>query len=155
VGVIAWKSDAFQRMERAVASSSSDVLDANYLTEYREITRVMEHYLAGGRAGNGDLMRPAFCPGATIAGYCFGKEYLGSVESLFEWFDENGPSPNIVPWFAGIEILGTIAVVNLEVSGWSGIRVGGGQHHTSDVFTLLKRRGHWQVTQKTWHWHES
>ena len=153
VGAIAWKSDAFQGTQHAAASSPSDVLDAGYLAEYQEITKVMEHYLACARAGNSDLMRPAVCPGATIAGYCFGKEYLGSVEALFEWFDENGPSPNIVPWFAGIEILGSIAVVNLEVSGWSGLLVKGGVHRTSDVFTLLKRNGRWQITQKTWHWH--
>jgi hypothetical protein len=34
---------------------------------------------AGGRVGQGDLMHPAFHPKATIAGYCFGVEYSGSI----------------------------------------------------------------------------
>jgi hypothetical protein len=65
----------------------------------------MHCYIAGARAGDGDLMRPAFHPSATISGYCQGVEYSGSIEHVFQWTTENGPAPNINPRFARIEII--------------------------------------------------
>ncbi|MGH9496339.1 MAG: nuclear transport factor 2 family protein, partial [Candidatus Sulfotelmatobacter sp.] len=91
-----------------------------YLTEHDAITRTMHLYIAGARAGDSDLMRPAFHPSATISGYCQGVEYTGSIEHVFQWINQNGPAPNISPRFARIEIIETIAVVHLEVERWSG-----------------------------------
>lgn len=125
-----------------------------YLSEHDAVTRTIDLYIAGGRAGQGDLMRPAFHPEATIAGYCFGVEYCGSIEHLFRWIDENGPAPNIEPRFARIEVFETIAIVHLEVQGWSG-KLAGLDARISEVFTLLKRNGDWLITQKTFHWHRS
>ena len=88
--------------------------------EHDAITRTMHRYIAGARAGDGDLMRPAFHPSATISGYCQGVEYSGSVEHVFQWITANGPAPNINPRFARIEIIESIAVVHLEVQRWSG-----------------------------------
>src|SRR5262249_21487099 len=70
-----------------------------YLVEHDSITRTMHCYIAGARAGDADLMRPAFHPTATISGYCQGVEYTGSVEHVFQWINENGPAPNINPRF--------------------------------------------------------
>jgi hypothetical protein len=126
----------------------------SYLAEHDAITRTIDLYIAGGRAGQGDVMRPAFHPEATIAGYCFGVEYSGSIEHLFRWINENGPAPKIEPRFARIEIFETIAIVHLEVQGWSG-KLAGLNARISEVFTLLKRNGEWLITQKTFHWHQS
>jgi len=41
-----------------------------YLVEHDAITCTMHLYIAAARAGDGDLMRPAFHPSATISGYC-------------------------------------------------------------------------------------
>jgi hypothetical protein len=124
-----------------------------YLVEHDAITRTMHCYVAGARAGDGDLMRPAFHPSATISGYCQGVEYTGSIEHVFRWIDENGPAPNINPRFARIEIIETIAVVHLEVQHWSG-KLAGADARASDVFTLLKCNGEWKITHKLFHWHE-
>jgi hypothetical protein len=124
-----------------------------YLTEHDSITRTMHCYIAGARAGDGDLMRPAFHPSATISGYCQGVEYSGSVEHVFQWITQNGPAPNINPRFARIEIIDTIAVVHLEVQHWSG-KLAGANARASDVFTLLKRNGEWKITHKLFHWHD-
>ena len=123
-----------------------------YLAEHDGITRALDRYIAGARAGDGDLMRAAFHPEATMAGYCFGVEYSGSIEHLFRWISENGPAPKIEPRFARIEILETIAIVHLEVQGWSG-KLAGISARITEVFTLLKRDSEWQITQKTFHWH--
>jgi hypothetical protein len=124
-----------------------------YLAEHDAITRTMHRYIAGARAGDGDLMRPAFHPSATISGYCQSVEYSGSVEHVFQWITENGPAPNISPRFARIEIIESIAVVHLEVQHWSG-KLAGAEARASDVFTLLKWNGEWRITHKLFHWHD-
>jgi putative lumazine-binding protein len=125
-----------------------------YLVEHDAITRTIDCYIAGGRTGNSDIMRPAFHPEATMAGYCQGIEYSGSIDHLFDWISANGPAPNIQPRFARIEIFETIAIVHLEVQGWSGA-LAGSDSRISEVFTLLKRNGEWKITQKIFHWHAS
>ena len=145
----------FPRSDEAPSGSGLEKSPAgnSYLAEHDAITRTIDLYVAGGRAGQGDLMRPAFHPEATIAGYCFGVEYSGSIEHLFRWINENGPAPKIEPRFARIEIFETIAIVHLEVQGWSG-KLAGPSARISEVFTLLKRDGEWLITQKTFHWHQ-
>jgi len=125
-----------------------------YLAEHDAITRTIDCYIAGGRSGDPDVMRPAFHPYATMAGYCQGTEYSGSINHLFDWITANGPAPNIQPRFARIEIFETIAIVHLEVQGWSGT-LAGSNARISEVFTLLKRDGEWKITQKIFHWHDS
>jgi Putative lumazine-binding len=123
-----------------------------YLVEHDAITRTMDCYIAGARAGDEELMRPAFHPEATISGYCQGVEYSGSIEHVFAWVTANGPAPNIEPCFARIEIIETIALVHLEVRRWSG-KLAGANSRASDVFTLLKLSGDWKITHKLFHWH--
>jgi Putative lumazine-binding len=125
----------------------------NYLVEHDAITRTIHCYIAGARAGDGELMRPAFHPFATISGYCQGVEYSGSIEHVFEWITANGPAPNINPRFARIEIIESIAVVHLEVQRWSG-KLAGANARASDVFTLLKWNSEWRITHKLFHWHD-
>src|SRR5277367_3203381 len=60
-----------------------------YLLEHDAITSTMHRYIAGARAGDSDLMRPAFHPSATISGYCQGVEYSGSIEHVFKWVTDN------------------------------------------------------------------
>lgn len=123
-----------------------------YLNEHDRITRVIDNYIVGARAGIADLMRPSFHPQATLAGYCGGVEYSGSIEHLFRWIDQNGPAPRIQTRFARIEIFKTMAVVHLEVQGWSG-RLAINDSRIAEVFTLIKRNGEWQITQKAFDWH--
>lgn len=138
-------------------SASSDTVPSGgapanrYMAEHDAITRAIDRY---SRAGDGELMRPSFHPEATMAGYCRGIEYSGSIEHLFEWVKQNGPAPNIQPRFARIEIFETIAIVHLEVQGWSGT-LAGADARISEVFTLLKRDHEWKITQKTFHWHDA
>jgi hypothetical protein len=161
-----WMSRRTQRVRPAASAMRSEPQDAaaeaardrpaapnDYLAEHDAITRTIDCYIAGGRAGDSELMRPAFHPEATMAGYCQGIEYSGSIQHLFDWINANGPAPNIQPRFARIEIFETIAIVHLEVQGWSGT-LAGADSRISEVFTLLKRDGEWKITQKTFHWHD-
>ena len=46
----------------------------------------------------------------------------------------------------------SIAVVRLEVGGWSG-KLAGSDVRMSDLFTLLNTPGGWRIIQKAFHWH--
>lgn len=146
------RDDAAGAAPKASEDSSSEASPNRYLIEHDAITRAMDRYIAGACAGDGELMRPAFHREATISGYCQGVEYSGSVEHVFEWITANGPAPKLVSRFARIEIIETIALVHLEVRGWSGKLVGTNTR-ASDVFTLLRIDGEWKITHKLFHWH--
>jgi Putative lumazine-binding len=69
----------------------------NYVTEYDAITKIMQRYIEGGRAGKSELMRPSFHSDATIVGYCGGTLLTGPIQQLFGWIDGNCPAPGIEP----------------------------------------------------------
>ena len=96
-----------------------------YATEYDSIIDTMKMYIDGGRQGKSEIMRPAFHPGASFFGYAGGNLAAG-MPVLFDWIDNNGPAPNIQPRFVSVDILDSIAVVRLEVDGWSGALSGSG-----------------------------
>jgi hypothetical protein len=96
-------------------------------------------------------MRPAFHPNASFFGYA-GEQLAVGTQFLFDWIDKNGPAPNIEPRMVSVDILETIAVVHLEVGGWSGILAGSGVR-MSDLFTLLKTQNGWKIIQKAFHWY--
>jgi hypothetical protein len=122
-----------------------------YLTEYDAIGKTMQLYIDGSRQGKSELMRPAFLAEAGFFGYA-GDQLATGTPFLFDWIDKNGPAPDIEPRMISVDILESIAVVHLEVSGWSGKLAGSGVR-MSDLFTLLKTPGGWKIIQKAFHWH--
>ena len=124
---------------------------SEYLTEYDKIVQAMQMYIDGSKQGKSELMRPAFHANASFFGYAGGQLALGT-QFLFDWIDRNGPAPNIDPRVVSVDILDSIAVVRLEVAGWSGNLAGSGIR-MSDLFTLLKTPDGWKIIQKAFHWH--
>jgi len=124
---------------------------SEYLTEYDKIVHTMQKYIDGSRQGKSELMTSAFHPDASFFGYA-GDQLAVGTKFLFDWIDKNGPAPNIEPRIVSVDILDSIAVVRLEVSGWSGNLAGSGVR-MSDLFTLLKTPDGWKIIQKAFHWH--
>lgn len=124
---------------------------SKYLTDYDEIVSTMHLYIDGGRQGKSEIMRPAFHSEASFFGYA-GDQLAKGTKFLFDWIDKNGPAPEIEPRFVSVDILESIAVVRLEVAGWSGKLAGSGVR-MSDLFTLLKTPDGWKIIQKAFHWH--
>jgi len=124
---------------------------SEYLTEYDGIVKTIQLYLEGSRQGKSELMRPAFHPDASFFGYAGGRLATGTP-FLFDWIDGNGSAPQIEPRVVSVDILDSIAVVRLEVAGWSG-KLAGANVRMSDLFTLLKTPGGWKIIQKAFHWH--
>jgi hypothetical protein len=124
---------------------------SKYPTEYDEIVNTMQMYIDGSKQGKSDLMRPAFHPQASFLGYAGGQLAVGTP-FLFDWIDKNGPAPSIQARLVSVDILESIAVVRLEVAGWSGT-LAGSDVRMSDLFTLLKTPSGWKIIQKAFHWH--
>jgi hypothetical protein len=121
-----------------------------YGTEYDAVVKTVQLYIDSCEQGNSQVMRPAFHEQAGFFGYV-GEDLAVGTSFLFNWIDNNGPSPNIRPRFVSVEILESIAAVHLEVDGWSG-RLAGPTVCMSDIFTLLKTADGWRIIQKAFHW---
>jgi hypothetical protein len=121
------------------------------LSEHDEILKALQPYIDGSKEGKSDIMRPAFHPQASFFGYA-GEELAAGTQYLFDWIDNNGPAPDIEPRVVSVDVIGTIAVVRLEVANWSGKLAGSGVH-MSDLFTFLHMPEGWTVIQKAFHWH--
>jgi Putative lumazine-binding len=122
-----------------------------YLTNYDQIVNTMGMYIDGVKQGKSELMRPAFHPDASFFGYV-GDQLAAGNPFLFDWIDKNGPADKIQPRMVSVDILESIAVVRLDVDGWSG-NLAGSDVYMSDLFTLLKTPSGWRIIQKAFHWH--
>ncbi len=122
------------------------------LVDYDAVVKALQFYIEGSIAGKSEMMRPGIHADANIVGYAGENLLFGPIQILYDWIDGNGPAPDIEPNFASIEILETIAVVRLEIKGWSG-KLAGSDVHMSDIFNLVKIGEEWKISQKMFHWH--
>lgn len=119
---------------------------AIHAADQSAIEQVIEQYIRGARSGKGDDMKPAFHEDATIQGYIGSELFAGPIQRLFDWNDKNGPATELEHQVARIDQVGTVATVRLELANWTG-------HRFTDMFTLLKVDGRWQITNKVFHLH--
>ena len=91
-------------------------------------------------------MKPAFHAGATIFGYVGADLFAGPIQQLYDWNDENGPATGLHARITSIDLVDTVATVRLELNDWTG-------HRFTDLFTLLKVDGAWQIMNKVFHLH--
>jgi len=116
------------------------------VSENDAIANTIQHYIDGAKSGKGDDMKPAFHKEATIFGYAGPDLFAGPIQKLFDWNDENGPATELQARIASIDLIGTVATVRLELDNWTGSRF-------TDLFTLLKVDGKWQIMNKVFHLH--
>ena len=110
------------------------------------IEKTIQYYIDGAISGKGDDMKPAFHRDATIFGYIGDDLFAGPIQNLFEWHDGNGAATELDAKIADIDIVGTVATVRLELDNWTG-------HKFTDLFTLLKFEGTWQIMNKVFYLH--
>ncbi len=121
----------------------------NMSTDMRQhdaIAKTLQHYIDGARSGKGDDMKPAFHKDATIFGYAGADLFGGPIQQLFDWSDENGPAAELQARVASIDLVGTVAIVRLELTNLNSARY-------TDMFTLLKVDGEWKIMSKVFHLH--
>jgi len=129
-----------------MASSATEATSVSAVGEHDAIVRTVQHYIDGARSGRGADMKPAFHPDATIFGYVGPDLFAGPIQQLFDWNDENGPAAELQLRIASVDVCGSIACVRLEMDNWTG-------HRFTDLFTLLKVDGRWQIMNKVFHLH--
>ena len=110
------------------------------------IMRTLQIYIDGGKSGKSTDMKPAFHDGATIHGYVGPDLFGGPIQALFDWVDENDPATELKSNITNIDIEGTIATARVELDNWTG-------HKFTDMFTLLKTDGEWQIISKVFYLH--
>jgi hypothetical protein len=116
------------------------------LRQHDAIAKTLQHYIDGARSGKGDDMKPAFHQDATIFGYAGADLFSGPIQQLFDWSDENGPAAELQARVASIDLVGTVAIVRLELTNLNSARY-------TDMFTLLKVDGEWKIISKVFHLH--
>ncbi len=116
------------------------------VSEHDAIAKTVQHYIDGAKSGKGDDMKPAFHKDATIFGYAGADLFGGPIQLLFDWNDGNGPATELQARIASIDLADTVATVRLELTNLNGARY-------TDMFTLLKFEGEWQIMSKVFHLH--
>ncbi len=116
------------------------------VSERDVIAKAIQPYIDGAKYGSGDDMKPAFHKDATIFGYVGADLFAGPIQQLFAWNDNNGPATGLQARIAGIDVIGTVATMRLELDNWTG-------HRYTDLFTLLKVDGEWKIMNKVFHLH--
>ena len=91
-------------------------------------------------------MSLAFHDGATIYGYIGPDLFGGPIQGLYDWHDQNGAASELQSSIANIDVEGTIATARVELDNWTG-------HRFTDMFTLLKTDGRWQIVNKVFYLH--
>lgn len=126
--------------------STTATSETTYVTAYDAVVAAVRHYLDGAKAGQSEAMKAGFHPGATIHGYLGPDLVSGPIQALFEHVDANGPVSGLEARFTSVEVVGTIAMVRLDMDNWSG-------HRFTDMLTLLQMDGQWLITSKVFHLH--
>lgn len=130
-------------------------VSADYISDYDAILKTMDIYVTSLRNGDGKTMGRGFLPDATGSGYFQGTLVQGLMQQVFDLVSQKGPAPKMEARLAGVDIMGTLALVRLEVSGWSGKVAGPTPLKMSDLFTLVKTGSEWKIVFKGWHFHSS
>lgn len=116
------------------------------VAEYARISATLQHYIEGAIQGQGDAMKPAFHPEATIYGYIGNDLFAGPIQKLFDWNDQNGPAKELIAHIVEIRVVGSIAQARIELDNWTG-------HRFTDFFNLLKVDGEWKIMNKVFQLH--
>jgi hypothetical protein len=114
------------------------------MSDTAEITAVIENYIAGGVAGDSNLMSKSFHDEATIHGVnADGKSEGGPIRILFDAI-EGAPAPGLTGVIGPVEVNSATATATAVLADWSG-------KDYTDQFTLLKVEGNWQILSKVYY----
>jgi hypothetical protein len=114
--------------------------------EYDLISKAIQPYLDGAKAGRGDVMKASFHSSATVYGYLGDTLVQGPIQLIYDWTDGLGPAPKINPRIVRVDVAGTTANARVEVDDWQ-------KYRFTDTFNLIKIDGRWLIVNKIFHTH--
>ncbi|MBB3914557.1 MULTISPECIES: nuclear transport factor 2 family protein [Rhizobium] len=117
-------------------------------SDYEEIIATVQHYVDGLRVGKSGDVAKAFNKDAVMYGFTNGKLLGGPIKNLYDFVDENGTAPEIKVRLDVLGITPTTAVVRVDME-----KDAIGADYT-DLHTLIKMDGKWQIIAKVYHMYE-
>lgn len=114
------------------------------IKDYREIKETVMLYVNGCATGEVELLRRAFHEHATMYGYLNGELLTGGIENLYASVDSLGASPGMKAEIDVINVVNTIATVQVKLEDWHGLSF-------TDIHSLVKVNGKWMIVAKIFH----
>lgn len=94
-----------------------------------------------------EIFRPSAYKDAILYSAPKGVVQGGSINSLFEFFDNNPPATEMVAKITNVDVVGDIAYAKVESDKWFGEKY-------TDMFLLVRDGDKWQILTKVFHTHE-
>lgn len=116
------------------------------VSDYEGVKNAVNKYLEAGKKGDSSIAKPAFYKDATIYSNDKGVISGGSIQSLYDFFDNTPAAPELKADIVLVEIVGTVAYAKLEAENWHGERY-------TDMFLLVKEGDEWKIITKVFHTH--
>jgi len=117
-------------------------------SDFDEIIATVQRYVDGLKIGKSGDVAKAFHNDAVMYGFTNGKLLGGPIKNLYDFVDENGTAPDIKVRLDILGITPTTAVVRVDME-----KDAIGADYT-DLHTLIKMDGKWQVIAKVYHMYE-
>lgn len=118
------------------------------MNDEAKIKATVQLYIDGATTGSSEVMKQAFHQDATVFGYLHGELFAAPIQGLLDWNDETGPASTLVATITEVNIVGSVASVQLDLKDWNGV-------HFTDIFTVLKVDDDWKIMNKVFHAHDS
>jgi hypothetical protein len=113
--------------------------------DYKDVVATVQKYVNGIRIGCPETCAEAFHENAVYFGIVNGEVAGGSVQTFYDFLNQNGKAPDVVAHIDVLAITPTTAVVRVDLEKDS---IGADYN---DYVTLLKVDGTWKVVAKIYH----
>jgi hypothetical protein len=113
--------------------------------DYKDVVATVQKYVDGIRIGSPKTCAEAFYENAVYFGIVNGAVAGGSVQTFYDFLNQNGKAPDVVAHIDVLAITPTTAVVRVDLEKDS---IGADYN---DYVTLLKVDGIWKVIAKVYH----
>lgn len=110
------------------------------------VKQAINDYINAGKQGRADILRPSVYKDAIIYSASNGTVSGGSMDSLFEFFDEKPAATDMVAEITAVDIVGDVAYAKVESDNWHGERY-------TDMFLLVRDGNKWKLLTKVFHTH--
>ncbi len=115
--------------------------------DYEAVKKALNNYLEAGRKADSRILKSSVYKDAIIYSADEGKVDGGSINSLFEYLDNNPPATELEADITSVDVAGNIAYAKVESDKWHGARY-------TDMFLLVKENNEWKILTKVFHTHK-
>ena len=115
--------------------------------DYEAVKKALNNYLEAGRKADSRILKSSVYKDAIMYSADEGKLDGGSINSLFEYLDNNPPATELEADITSVDVAGNIAYAKVESDKWHGARY-------TDMFLLVKENNEWKILTKVFHTHK-